>query len=79
MSKEIIQERAESFIKEYLEHTGDRMDRISNKDLYSQYTEFTKFSMGKTKFNRLLMENGFMVAKAGGNVTTVFYIKSNWI
>ena len=79
---ELLQQPAQVFIKEYLEHTKDRGDRITVKDLYNQYIELTKptsFSMSKQKFNKLLTSNGFMVGRSGGNIRTVFNIKSHWI
>lgn len=79
MDKQLLQQTAQSFINKYLEHTNNRMDRISVKDLYNLYTESTRFSVSKPQFNKLLTKYGYMVAASGGNKLSVFYVRCSFL
>lgn len=70
---------ANGFISKYLDHTNNRNDRITLKDLYTQYCECTRNSIGKKTFSKILGTHGYSVIKIGGNITGIINIKSNWL
>ncbi len=72
-------ESAEQFINEYVEQTINRKDRILLKDLYLEYCESSRYTIGKTTFGRMLRKQGFSVMRSGGNKMVVFYAKSSWL
>jgi len=67
------------FIKGFLEHTNNRGDTIKVKNLYEQYIESSRNTLGKKTFNKILEAHGFSILRGNGNALIVYYIKSNWI